>query len=205
MLRLACATDPAWGPLAAEHLIPEIMLDHAHLEKRAAAAAVGLMFRYPDHPELMDPLSRLAREELAHFEEVFDHLKRRGVRFGRQRPSGYAEQLSKIVRRQEPDRLLDALLVAAFIEARSCERMRLLAENLDEPELEKLYRGLLAAEARHHGIYVDLARRVCGDEPVRQRLPEVAAHEAKVISALPAEPRLHSNMRTTDAEEVLAV
>lgn len=193
MLRLIHATDPAWGARAVEQLVPEILLDHAHLEKKAAAAAVGLMFRYPDRPALMTPLSRLAREELAHFEEVLAVLERRGIAFGRLKPSGYAERLSRVVRREEPGRLLDALLVAAFIEARSCERMRLLADNLTDPELNKLYRGLLAAEARHHGIYVRLAQQLCGAEAVDERLPQVAAHEAEVICALPIEPRLHSN------------
>ncbi len=193
MLRLAYATDPEWGARAVARLEPEMLLDHAHLEKKAAAAAVGLMFRYPDCPALMTPLARLAKEELAHFEEVFALLERRGIPFGRQRPSAYAERLTKVVRREEPDRLMDALLVAAFIEARSCERMRLLSEHLTDPELKKLYRGLLVAEARHHGIYVDLARRVCDPAAVQRRLTEVADHEAAVIQALPEEPRLHSN------------
>ena len=193
MLRLASATDPMWGPRAAARLEPEILLDHAHLEKKAAAAAVSLMFRYPDYPALMTPLARLAKEELAHFEEVFAVLGRRGIAFKRQRPSAYTERLAKITRRQEPVRLLDALLVAAFIEARSCERMTLLAENLTDPELSKLYRGLLVAEARHHGMYVQLARTLFEPEQVQERLTEVAAHEAEVVAGLPDEPRLHSN------------
>ena len=193
MLRLAYATEPEWGRRAVEQLEPEILVDHAHLEKKAAAAAVGLMFRYPDVPELMVPLARLAKEELAHFEEVLTHLDCRNIRFGRQRPSAYAERLAKAVRRNEPGRLLDALLVAALIEARSCERMRLLADNLTDPALEKLYRGLLAAEARHHGIYVELAKKVCDARQVQDRLTELAAHEADVVRALPREPRLHSN------------
>lgn len=193
MLRLASATDPAWGPRAAARLLPEILLDHAHLEKRAAAAAVGLMFRYPDRPALMLPLARLAKEELSHFEEVFAALGRREIAFTRQRPSAYAERLARIARRREPDRLLDALLVAAFIEARSCERMGLLAEHLTDPDLKKLYRGLLVAEARHHATYVDLARQFFAADVVQARLTEVAAHEAAVISDLPSEARLHSN------------
>ena len=194
MLRLVHVTEPEWGARAAAQLVPEILLDHAHLEKKAAAAAVGLMFRYPDHPALMTPLARLAKEELVHFEEVFDVLGRRGIAFGRQRPSGYAAQLAKIVRKDEPGRLLDALLVAAFIEARSCERMQLLAEHLDDdPELRKLYRGLLVAEARHHSTYVDLSRSLFDADEVQERLTEVALHEAEVSRGLPREPRLHSN------------
>lgn len=177
--------------------IDAVLLDHAHLEKKAASTALTLLFRYPHHAALQRPLSELAREELRHFEAVLGHLAQRGVRFGPSRPSPYAERLSRAVRKGEPERLIDTLLVAALIEARSCERMQYLAEALPEGPLAAFYGGLLRSEARHHALYVDLAAELCGAEPVRLRLAELAAHEAEVAQACPAEPRLHSRAPTS--------
>lgn len=196
MLHLAEPTDPRWASWAVEHL-DEVLLDHAHCEKKAASTAMNLIFRYQDKLPLMVPLSRLAREELAHFELVLEHLGRRGVAFDRQEPSPYAAELMTIVRRQEPMRLLDTLLCCAMIEARSCERMQLMAEALEageEPELAKLYAGLLASEARHHASYLDLARALdlADEATLRGRLDEVARHEAAVIGAAPRVPRMHA-------------
>jgi len=193
MLALASATDPAWIDRALAHL-DVILLDHAHCEKKAASTALGLIFRHPEKTALIAPLSRLAREELSHFEEVLAVLERRGVAFAHLHASPYAADLMKIVRDREPLRLLDTLLCCALIEARSCERMQILAEHLPDPELAKLYRGLLAAEARHHQTYVDLAREVglWTETEIRARLAEIAAHEAAVIARAPKEPRLHN-------------
>lgn len=192
MLHLAVATtDPTWATRAAAAL-PVVLLDHAHCEKKAASTAVNLIFRYPDRPQLMMPLSRLAREELAHFEEVLEQLAARGIPFGRQRPSPYAGKLMSCLREKEPARLLDTLLCCAFIEARSCERMKLLAEALTDPELIKLYKGLLAAEARHHQLYLELALTVAPEAEVEARLAEIGAHEGRIIAEGPTEPRLHN-------------
>ncbi|HFE45783.1 MAG TPA: tRNA-(ms[2]io[6]A)-hydroxylase [Nannocystis exedens] len=193
MLHLASITDPAWTRRALQN-IDEILLDHAHCEKKAASTALSLIFRYPERPSLMVPLARLAREELAHFEEVIAIMRRRGQEFRRQLPSPYAASLMKCVRRQEPLRLLDTLLCCAMIEARSCERMQLLAEGLEEPALARLYSGLLASEARHFNIYVDLARglELVSEEALRERLAEVATHEATVVASAPDEPRMHN-------------
>jgi tRNA-(ms[2]io[6]A)-hydroxylase len=192
MLHLASATDPGWAARAVAHL-DEILLDHAHLEKKAAGAAVTLLFRHPEHVLLQRPLAALAREELAHFEEVLRHLARRGVAFARQRPGRYAGRLHRIARHEAPRDLLDALLVAAVIEARSCERLGLLAEALPavDAELAAFYRGLLASEARHHGEYLKLAESLFEPSTVRVRLEEIAAHEAGVLAEGPFEPRLH--------------
>ncbi len=193
MLNLAAPTPPGWAERALSHL-DSILLDHAHCEKKAASTAVGLLFRYPEFPSLLVPLSRLAREELAHFEEVLRHLQRRGVPFARMHPSPYAGKLIAIVRHGERQRLLDTLMCCALIEARSCERMKLLADALPEVDgaLCELYRGLLASEARHHQSYVEMAEQIFPRDEVRARLHEVAAHEAEVILHAPRLPRLHN-------------
>ncbi len=197
MLHLANKTAPSWGSWAVAHL-DEILLDHAHCEKKAASTALGLIFRYPEHPQLMTPLSRLAREELAHFEEVLVHIERRGGVFRRLRPSPYASGLLTVVRTREPLRLVDTLLCCAFIEARSCERMQVLADALAEANVDdalvRLYRGLLAAEARHHRAYVDLARSVGAltEDALEARLREIAEHEAAVVATVHDAPRLHN-------------
>lgn len=197
MLNLASETEQGWVERIGEHL-PELLLDHAHCEKKAASTAINLVFRYQNLPELMAPLSALAREELAHFELMLDLLQRRGHPFGPLAPSPYAGELSRAIRPDEPDRLLDTLIVCALIEARSCERMRLLSERLEDRELAGLYGGLLASEARHHTTYLDLARRVksrwgsFSAKAIAERLEALATHEASVIERMPREARMHS-------------
>jgi tRNA-(ms[2]io[6]A)-hydroxylase len=188
MLHLAARTADGWADWAATHM-QEILLDHAHCEKKAASTAVGLIFRYQERAALALPLSRLAREELEHFEVVVEHIRARGGEFRRLRPSAYASELMKVVRPEEPERLVDTLLCCAMIEARSCERMQLLAGALRDPDLAALYESLLASEARHHNTYVELARPLATD--LRPRLAAIAAHEAAVIEHAAVEPRLH--------------
>jgi len=191
VLRLASTTDPTWVARALGSL-DEILVDHAHCEKKAASTALSLVFKYPEREALVAALAALAREELSHFEEVLAHLAARGIRFRHQVPSPYAAALMKVVRVAEPARLVDTLCCLALIEARSCERLRLLAEALDDPPLAALYRGLLASEARHHRTYVDLATRVAPESEVHARLGEIALHEAAVLAAAPRIARLHA-------------
>jgi tRNA-(ms[2]io[6]A)-hydroxylase len=191
MLHLASATAPAWTRRALAHL-DEVLVDHAHCEKKAASTAMSLLFRHPERPALALALSELAREELTHFERVVRVLAARGVALGHQRPGGYAAGLLAAVRPGEPERLVDTLLCMALIEARSCERMQLLAEACPEPAVAALYRELLASEARHHATYVELAAQVAAPASVETRLDELAAHEARVLSAVPPLPRLHA-------------
>jgi tRNA-(ms[2]io[6]A)-hydroxylase len=191
MLDLASTTSPAWLARALAHL-DDILVDHAHCEKKAASTAVSLLFRYPERTELLRPLSRLAREELRHFERVVDALAARGVALGRQVPSPYAAQLMAAVRTEEPARLLDTLLCMGLIEARSCERLGLLANAVADPDLGGLFGALLASEARHHRTYVTLAGRVAPAAEVRDRLAALARHEATVIAGAPDWPRLHT-------------
>jgi len=191
MLGLAAPTSPEWAPRALARL-DEILVDHAHCEKKAASTAVSLLFRYPTEPALCAALPALAREELTHFEQVLAALSVRGVPFRRQVPSPYAARLVAAVRPGEPERMLDTLLCLALIEARSCERMRLLAEALGDDPLAALYRSLLACEARHHQVYVELANAVAPAGQVRDRLADLARHEAAVIAEGSPLARLHA-------------
>jgi tRNA-(ms[2]io[6]A)-hydroxylase len=188
---LAAATDGAWLQRALAD-VDEILVDHAHCEKKAASTALSLLFRYPERGELLVPLARLAQEELGHFAEVVEVLDARGVGLRHQVPSSYAGALMAAVRPAEPDRLVDTLLCAALIEARSCERMQLLADALTDDRLVTLYRGLLRAEARHHATYVRLAAAVVDSDAVDARLAELARHEAAVIADATPRPRLHA-------------
>jgi len=190
VLKLAAATEPAWADWAAGHR-DEILLDHAHCEKKAAGAAVNLIFRHPERAGFLAPLSALAREELSHFEAMLRQLERLRIPFQRQRPGPYGGRLHALVRGRERERLLDTLLCCALIEARSCERLGLLADALDDAELAAFYRSLHAAEARHHRLYVDLAGEVAPSDELRARLAELADHEAEVLAETPPLPRLH--------------
>ncbi len=185
MLNLAVPTDPAWLARVLP-VLDEVLLEQAHLEKKAASAALRFMFRYQEHAIIQEPLSALAREELEHFELVLRHLDRRGVPFRPQEASPYASELQQVVRGREPERLLDSFLVSAVIEARSCERMQLLAEGLVDvdPELAAMYRDLVACEARHHGIYLQLGKDIFGGDAVRARLQEIAAFEGELQERL---------------------
>jgi tRNA 2-(methylsulfanyl)-N6-isopentenyladenosine37 hydroxylase len=190
MLSLARPSSPAWLACALG-AIDEVLVDHAHCEKKAASTAVSLLFRYPERAALLPVLSALAREELAHFEAMLGLLARRGVAYRRLTPSPYATELLAAVRVAEPERLVDLLLCCALIEARSCERMKLLADHVPDADLADVYRGLLASEARHHQEYVDLATAVAPPGAVRARLAELAAHEARVVERVPPLARMH--------------
>lgn len=192
MLRLASTTDASWLERVLPHC-DELLLEQAHLERKAASAALTLMFTYQHLEAIQQPLSELAREELEHHELVLALLRKRGTPFGRQIPSRYFSRLRDAIRPREPERGVDAMLVGALIEARSFERMRLLADALAEPdaELAALYRSLLASEARHHALYVDLAQQCYPEHDVLGRLRELAAHEAQILADGPPEVRLH--------------
>ncbi|MDG2335839.1 MAG: tRNA-(ms[2]io[6]A)-hydroxylase [Myxococcota bacterium] len=191
MLKLARPTEPAWVEAATANL-ELVLLDHAHCEKKAAGAALRLLFQYPQYGFLQRPIAELAREELLHFERVLGLLEARGITHRSLSPAAYGARLQAEVRREEPRRVMDQLLVAALIEARSCERMKLLAEAIAEPELSKFYSGLLAAEARHHRLYVELAEEVADPAWVAPRLEELAAREATFFGDPNAPVRFHS-------------
>jgi tRNA-(ms[2]io[6]A)-hydroxylase len=186
---LAAPTPPGWVQAAAERW-QELLVDHASCEKKAASTALALIFAYPEDRELTLQLSRLAREELRHFERVLDVMARHGVGFTRQRPGRYASALRAATRTTEPGRKLDMMLVGALIEARSCERFRLLAPRLP-PAIGAFYAELERSEARHFEIYLDFARRVSPGE-WQPRLTALAHIEAEVITAPDPLLRFHS-------------
>ena len=173
----------------------EVLIDHAHCERKAAGSAVQMMFRYLCEPGLGEVLSPLAREELEHFEQVLALIKARG-RYLEPLPSpGYGAELAKHIRKMEPLRMLDSFLVAGLIEARSHERMALLAEHSPDSELRSLYADLLASEARHFGLYWTLAESRWPRDVVSDRLRDLAAFEAAALEgslANPEDVRIHS-------------
>ncbi len=188
---LASKTTDQWLKQAIENPI-EILMDHAHCERKAAGVAVQLMFRYLSEPGLAEVLSPLAREELEHFELVLDILHSRGKTLLPLAAPPYGAKLSKQIRREEPCRMLDMFLVSGLIEARSHERMSLLALNSPDKELKVLYGNLLKSEARHFGIYWNLADERFQRSVIISRLNELAEVEAEILSKLHHHPRMHS-------------
>ncbi|WP_088890208.1 tRNA-(ms[2]io[6]A)-hydroxylase [Leptolyngbya ohadii] len=184
-------TSESWIQQAIDHL-DTMLLDHSHCERKAAGVALNLMFRYPSSQKLVRMLTAIAQEELEHFEQVNQWLDRRGIALAPLSSPPYAAGLKAEIRKGEPDRMLDSLLVAGLIEARSHERLGLLGLHCPDPELAKFYRGLMASEARHYGAYWTLATTYFDREVVNLRLEELAIVESRLLSTLHPEPRIHS-------------
>jgi tRNA 2-(methylsulfanyl)-N6-isopentenyladenosine37 hydroxylase len=189
---LACATPEAWFTAALEQL-PQLLIDHANCERKAAGTALSLMYRYTEVIPLQRRLSRLAREELRHFEQVLGVLARDGIAYRRLSPSRYAASLRHAVRTWEPARLIDSLIVGALIEARSCERFAGLAQRLAAGELQTFYGRLLSAEARHCQEYLALARQLDGSD-LEPRIAVFRTHEQALILGNDPELRFHSGV-----------
>ncbi|MBE9239150.1 tRNA-(ms[2]io[6]A)-hydroxylase [Anabaena aphanizomenioides LEGE 00250] len=184
-------TSDAWIEQAIANL-DIILLDHSHCERKAAGVALNFMFRYPSNTKLVRELTAIAKEELEHFELVNQWLERRNIPLAPLSPPPYGAGLKTQVRKKEPEQFLDSLLVTGLIEARSHERLGLLAANCPEPELAKFYRGLMASEARHFGTYWVLADTYFDRQMVMQRLDELAVVESEILATLHPEPRIHS-------------
>ncbi|KUJ84948.1 tRNA-(ms[2]io[6]A)-hydroxylase [Microbulbifer flavimaris] len=186
---LLCPTPDAWVQAALAE--PALMLvDHANCEKKAAGTALNLMFRYLDDFELLNKMSRLAREELRHFEQVLAIMEKRGIKYPHISASRYAAGLREQVRNGEPARLVDTLICGAIIEARSCERFARIAPHLDE-ELQKFYFSLLKSEARHFRDYLALAKKVAGED-ISDRVQALLELERSLVQSPDGEFRFHS-------------
>ncbi|SHL95588.1 tRNA-(ms[2]io[6]A)-hydroxylase [Vreelandella subglaciescola] len=188
---LACETPQAWLGWALEH--PEtLLIDHAQCEKKAASTAMNLLYRYVDQPLLLSKMSQLAREELLHFEQVVTLMEKRGVTYRHLSASRYAGELRRHVRSNDPERLIDVLIVGALIEARSCERFARLIPYLDA-ELARFYRTLVKSEGRHFEDYLLLAEKQTA-EPLAERIAFFVAREAELIRSVDTDFRFHSGV-----------
>ena len=188
---LPCETPDAWIEKAIQN--PEILLiDHAHCEKKAASAAMSFMYRHNDKMDILMRMSKIAREELRHFEQVLTIMKKRGIEYRYLSASRYAEGLRKGLRERKQDKFIDALIIGAFVEARSCERFEKIAPHLDG-ELAKFYQGLLASEKRHFTIYLKFAQKY-SDIDISEQVENIARLEKQLIESPDTEFRFHSGV-----------
>jgi tRNA-(ms[2]io[6]A)-hydroxylase len=188
---LGCATPDAWvqAALADQNTL---LIDHANCEKKAAGTALNLMYRYISHTDLLNKMSRLAREELRHFEMVLAIMGKRGIEYAHVSPSRYAAGMRKGVRTHEPAKVVDTMIVGAIIEARSCERFAIISPYLDD-ELGEFYMSLLRSESRHYKDYLDLALSF-SDAPIDDRIAHFIAADNELISSPDTELRFHSGV-----------
>lgn len=191
MLHLKSESGQRWLDQVEKHT-DLVLIDHAHCEKKAAGTALNLLFAYVENEELCREMTSIVNEELEHFHMVLDVLKNRGIKFQRLKPSSYGSQLHELIRNQEPQRAVDRLLIAGLIEARSCERFGLLRKHLPDAELRDFYDSLFESEARHHAVYVRLAKHFAPESDVMARLEELATAEAAIIEAGDENARIHS-------------
>ena len=192
MLGLKLATDPRWVDLV-ESNIDEILTDHAWCEQKAASNAISLVVSYPEYSEMVTGLLLLAQEELGHFNQVHAHILKRGRVLGKERKDPYVNELYKFMRKGHSREiaLIDRLLFSALIEARSCERFRVLSENISDKELASFYRDLMASEAGHYTVFLGFARQYAGNQHVEARWKEWLEFEAKVIAGYGKRETIH--------------
>ena len=189
-VRLVRATDARWLPLALANF-DRVLVDHAHCEKKAAANALSMLQAYPEIPGLPAQMARLAREESGHLARVLQWMDARGLTLTRDVGDPYAQALQKFVRTPAAERALDRLLVAAIIEARSCERLALLGGALEDAELARFYRELAQSEDGHQALFYRLALQVTATTQVDARLETLLDAEADVLDRLPLRPAIH--------------
>lgn len=192
MLGLKLPTDPRWVNIV-ESNIDEILTDHAFCEQKAATNAISLIVFAPEYPDLVTQMLALAKEELDHFNQVHELIKERGGVLGRERKDEYVNELYSFVRRghQRHIVLLDRLLFAAMIEARSCERFRVLSENIKDKKLSAFYRELMISEANHYTMFIKLAKKYANGEDVDKRWKEFLEFEASIISKYGKKETIH--------------
>lgn len=190
MLCLKVPSQESWIAAARTDL-DRVLLDHAHCEKKAAVNALALVNRYPGRDMLVREMIALAKEEMEHFGMVYDFIRRRGGELARDPGDPYVQALHNEIRRNEPERMLDSLLVAALVEARSCERFSILSANVPDEELRTFYASLLASEAGHYRTFYDIACEYFPEAQVRARLDELSAREAEIVMELASSPTMH--------------
>lgn len=193
MLHLKLPTDPRWVRIA-EMQIEEILVDHAYCEQKAASSCISLIIRFNELEELVDTLTPIVAEEWGHFERVLEQLRKRGMKFGPQRKDEYVAKLNEFVKKggSRKDQLTEHLLLNALIEARSCERFKLLSKNIADLELQKFYYELMISEAGHYVTFIDLARKYQDREKVDRRWQEWLDYEAEILKGLePRGDRMH--------------
>jgi tRNA-(ms[2]io[6]A)-hydroxylase len=192
MLGLQLPTDPRWAELIRQDL-PELLTDHAWCEQKAASNAISMIVRYPELSELVTELTRIAQEELEHFGQVLERIHARGWVLGPERKDNYVNELMQFVRKDggREERLVDRLLFSAMIEARSCERFKMLTEQVDDAELRDFYRDLMVSEAGHYTTFIGFARTYRGRVDVDARWRQFLAYEAEVITRYGTAPTMH--------------
>ncbi|GGH43043.1 tRNA 2-methylthio-N6-isopentenyl adenosine(37) hydroxylase MiaE [Dyadobacter endophyticus] len=191
-LGLELPTDPRWTDIAAMQ-IGDVLIDHAYCEQKAASSCISLIVHYPEKASLVETLTPIVAEEWGHFQRVLKELKKRNIPLGRQRKDEYVNQLMQLVTKGDTNKMfLDRLLICGLIEARSCERFKLLSENLEDESLQKFYRELMISEAGHYRTFLELAETYVPVEKVRARWKELLHAEAEIMQSLsPRGDRIH--------------
>ena len=192
MLGLKLPTDPRWVNIV-ESNISEILTDHAWCEQKAATNAISIVVHNSEDPELVTDMLELAKEEIEHFEMVHEIIKEKGLVLGRERKDSYVNELAKFMQKGRGRKfsLVDRLLFSAMIEARSCERFKVLSENINDEKLSKFYHDLMVSEAGHYTMFLKHARRVAPEIDVEKRWKEWLTFEAEVISRYGKEETIH--------------
>ena len=192
MLGLQLPTDPRWVNIV-EKNIEEILTDHAYCEQKAATNAITMIVKFPEYTELVSALLEIAKEELEHFEMVHNHLKSRGFVLGKERKDEYVGDLMKYIQTggNKTQQLVDKLLFSAMIEARSCERFRLLSEEINDKELRSFYHELMVSEATHYTTFLSFARQIGGKEAVDKKWQDFLIEEAKIIAKYGKKETMH--------------
>ena len=192
MLGLKLPTDPRWVNIV-EKNIEEILTDHAFCEQKAASTAISFIVTYPEHTELVQEMTALVKEEISHFKMVHDIIIKRGLKLGHYRRDDYVVRLQKFFKKggSRTTHLVHRLLYAALIEARSCERFRLLSEELEDKELADFYRKLMVSEANHYTMFLGFARKFGDREEVDEKWQQLLEYEAEIMKDLGKEERVH--------------
>ena len=192
MLGLKLPTDPRWVNIV-EKNIEEILTDHAYCEQKASTNAMNLIIQFPELPDLVDAMLALAKEELDHFQQVHEKIKERGFALGRERRDEYVFELNNFIRKGFGRHfvLVDKLLFSALVEARSCERFKLLSENINDPDLKEFYRELMISEAGHYTMFLAMAKKHANGIDVDQRWNEFLEFEASIIGKYGNKETIH--------------